>query len=382
MVSVKRLALVLAAVAVAIGLAACGGSSSEDDGGDGGDASETIAIRASRTLGETVGPNGEPATPTSALRLTDAEIERIRAGRHKAALAWHQGAEFTTAVTKGAREQFAELGIDVVSTTDARFDVSKQKNDVETAMAASPDVMLSLPVDPAAMASTYRDVARAGTRLVFLSNVPEGFVQGRDYVSIVTDDLFQMGKQAADALAAAIGGRGKIAYFFHDASFYVTNQRDEAFKETIERNYPDIEIVAEQGIADPNRAEEQASAALLKHPDLDGMYVTFSSPPAEGVLSALRSGNAGDVKLVSLDLNELLAIDMVRGGPVAALVTDEAYELGRAMARAAAYGLLGKEAPPFIVAPATTVTKENIEEGYEASLDTAPPAAVLEAARE
>ena len=36
----------------------------------------------------------------------------------------------------------------------------------------------------------------------------------------------------------------------------MTNQRDNAFKTTIEKDYPDIKIVAEQGISDPARAEE------------------------------------------------------------------------------------------------------------------------------
>jgi ribose transport system substrate-binding protein len=72
---------------------------------------------------------------------------------------------------------------------------------------------------------------------------------------------------------------------------------------------------------------------------------------------------------------------MARGGRVAALVTDKAYELGQAMAKAAAYGILGKKAPPFIVAPATTVTKANLAQGYEESLHAAPPKSVADAAK-
>ena len=36
-----------------------------------------------------------------------------------------------------------------------------------------------------------------------------------------------MGAKAADAMAAAIGDKGKVGYLFHDANFYVTNQRDQ-----------------------------------------------------------------------------------------------------------------------------------------------------------
>jgi ribose transport system substrate-binding protein len=365
----------LAAATALTGVAACGGSSS-DEGSTG-----PAPIKSSKPVGQTVGPNGEKATPTSALTLSAAEIDKIRQGHHTAALVWHQASDFTTAVTAGAKAQFAKLGVKIVATTNANFDPGKQKSDIETVMAKKPDVMLTLPVDPVTTASAYRAAERAGTKLVLLSNVPKGFVQGKDYVAVVTDDLFQMGKQAADALAAAIGDKGKIAYFFHDASYYVTNQRDQAFKKTIESNYPNIKIVAQQGIADPNKAQEQANGTLVKNPDLDGIYVTFSQPPAEGVLSALRDNGNAKAKLVSLDLDEPLALDMARGGHVTALVTDKAYELGEAMAKAAAYGLLDKKAPPFLVAPATTVTKSNLAQGYEASLHQAPPKSVVDAAK-
>jgi ribose transport system substrate-binding protein len=376
-----RVIAMLAALLAAVVLAACG---SDDEGGssDESAAGEPAAAAAtpSPAVGETTGPAGEKATPTDRLELSAEEIDEIKGGKHTAALVWHQSSDFVGAVSRGAKDQFAELGIDVVAETQANFDAGKQKSDVETVMAKRPDALLTLPVDPTATASAYRGAVDAGAKLVLLSNVPAGFQAGKDYVTVVTDDLFEMGHQAADALAAAIGGEGEIAYFFHDAEYYVTNQRDQAFKQTIEENYPDIEIVAEQGIADPAKAEEQANGILVKNPGLDGIYVTFSQPPAEGVLSALRSNGNADAKLVSLDLDEPLAIDMARGGNVAALVADQAYELGQAMAKAAAYGILGKKAPEFLVAPVVTVTKDNLEEGYQESLNEAPPQAVLEAA--
>ena len=374
----NRLVAACATAAALLGLAACGGSSSNGSGG--GSASPT-PIKSSKTVGRTTGPNGEEATPTSALKLSAADIAKVKSGHYTAALTWHQSSDFVTAVTAGARDEFAKLGITVTATTNANFDAGKQKNDIETVMAKKPDVMLSLPVDPVATASAYKSVTRAGTKLVLLSNVPKGFVQGRDYVTVVTDDLFQMGKHAADALAASIGDKGKIAYFFHDASYYVTNQRDQAFKKTIEANYPNIKLVAQQGIADPNKAQDQANAILTKNPNLDGVYVTFSQPPAEGVLSALRNNGNTKTKLVSLDLDEPLTVDMARGGNVSGIVSDKAYELGQAMAMSSAYGLLDRKAPPFLVAPAITITKDNLAHGYEESLHQAPPKAVAEAAK-
>jgi len=341
----------------------------------------TLALHGvAAAAGATHGPNGEPATPASTLTLSDAEVAKLKAGNYSAALLWHTSSDFTNAVTAGAKDEFARLGINVVATTDAAFDAAKQKNDVETVMAKKPSIILTLPLDPVSAAASFRPAVDAGVKLVFLSNVPKDYKQGQEFVAVVTDDLFQMGKQAADVLAKAIGGKGKVGYIFHDATYYVTNQRDQAFKTTIEQDYPDIKIAAQQGIADPARAEELAQAMLLKNPDLDGIYVTWAEP-AEGVLSALRAAGNTRTKIVTLDLSEPLALDMVKGGHVVAIVADKAYELGRAMADAGAYGLLGKTAPPFVVVSALTVNKGNVAEGWQESLHRNAPQSVLDAAR-
>ncbi|MER8512445.1 substrate-binding domain-containing protein [Mesorhizobium sp. M1060] len=293
---------------------------------------------------------------------------------------WHTSSDFTNAVTAGATDEFARAGITIAVKTDAQFDSARQRSDIETALAAKPNVILALPLDPVTSAEAFRQAVKDGTKLVFLSNLPKGYKQGTDYASIVTDDLFQMGKQAADAMAKAIGGKGKVGYIFHDAAYYVTNQRDQAFKTTIEKVYPDIKIVAEQGISDPARAEELANAMLLQHPDLDGIYVTWAEP-ADGVLSALRGAGNARTKIVTLDLAEPVALDMVKGGNVAALVADKAYELGRAMAASGMKSLLGQPTPAFVVAPALTVTKENVAQGWKDSLNRDAPQPVLDAAK-
>jgi ribose transport system substrate-binding protein len=329
---------------------------------------------------QTVGPSGEAATPSEKITLSDSDLSGLKGKGYKAALLWHTSSDFTNAVSAGAKDEFTKAGVDVVVQTDAGFDAARQRSDIETALAAKPNVILALPLDPTTSAEAFRQAVKDGSKLVFLSNLPTGYKHGTDYAAIVTDDLYQMGKQAADALAKAIGGKGKVGYIFHDASYYVTNQRDQAFKSTIENNYPDIKIVAEQGISDPARAEELANAMLLKNPDLDGIYVTWAEP-AEGVLAALRSNGNTKTKIVTLDLSEPVGLDMVKGGNVTAIVADKAYELGRAMAATGLKSLLGQDTPPFIVAPALTVTKDTVSEGWKNSLNRDAPQSILDAAK-
>lgn len=337
-----------------------------------------LALLALPAAAQTVGPTGESATPSSQITLDDAQAAELKGMGLKAALLWHDQSDFVNAVTAGASGEFARLGIEVVATTSAGFDSARQLADVETALALDPDIILSLPLDPVASAAAFRNASEAGVKLVFLSNLPSGYAHPADYAAIVTDDLFQMGKQAADILAASMGGKGSVGWIYHDAAYYVTNQRDNAFKTTIQGSYPEMQIVAEAGISDPARAEEIANAMLLQNPGLGGIYVTWAGP-AEGVMAALRATGNTTTRIVTLDLSEPVALDMVKGGNVAGIVADEAYELGRAMAAVGARAVLGVENPPFIVAPALSVTRDNVADGWKTSLGIDAPQSVLDA---
>lgn len=326
---------------------------------------------------QTIGPRGETPTNWTMLEMSDEDVAKLRDGGYSSAILAHVWADHTAAWVKGAEDEFERLGIKVNAVTNAEFNPAVQRSDVETVLASNPDLILAVPVDPATATEAFRSAVEANVKLVFLAAVPDGYEHGKEYVSLATDDLFQMGERAADAMAQAIGGKGKIAYVYYDATLYVPNSRDQAFIQTIRNKYPDIEIAVEQGIVDPNRASEIADALLIQHPDLDGIYVTWAQP-AEGFLASLRAAGNTTTKIVTMDLSEPLALDMLAGGHTAAIVADEAYNYGVAAARAGAIGLLERPVPDFLIVDALTITRDNIREGWNRSLHTDPPAAVLE----
>ncbi|WP_207782335.1 substrate-binding domain-containing protein [Phytoactinopolyspora limicola] len=363
-----------------LALAACstgaGDTASTADESPGSTTSGNVIL--DREVNDTEGPNGEAATPVADLTFTDDEVAELRAGDYKAAMLWHTSSAFVAAVQAGAQAEFERLGIDVIATADAKFDAGTQADQVQTTMVRKPDVILSLPVDPTTAATAFRAAVDNGTELIFLSNVPEGFTRGEHYTSIVTDDLVEMGRQAAVALGDALGGTGEVGIMYYEAEYYVTNQRDAAFKQTLLAEFPDIEIVAEQGFTDPNTAESIASAMLTQNPGLDGLYTSWAEP-AQGALAALRTAGNTTTKIVTLDLDDTVAVDMLGGGQTLAIVADEAWNLGKGMAAAAGYALLGKEAPAFAITGVLTVTKENVEQGYRDSLNSDLPPAVADA---
>lgn len=384
MVSMERRRFVLGAAALlggGAGLAAYRSGSAQGATPAAGDGltAPTVAIETlPLAVEQTRGPSGETATAFEEVSLTADELAQIQAGGHTAALVMHTSSAFTRSLEQGAIDAFAEMGVEVVAQTDAGFDPATQQSDVETVLALQPDIILAFALDPVQSAAAFRPAIDAGVQLVLLSNLPDGYMHGTDYVGIVTDDLFGMGQAAAEMLGDAMGGQGEVGYIFHDAQFYVTNQRDGAFKTVLQERYPEMQIVAEQGMANPADAESIAAAMLTQNPGIGAIYVPWAEP-AEGVLAAIRAAGREDIRIVTLDLDTTVALDMAQGGSTVGIAADTPYQLGYTMALVGAYGVLGKEAPPFTIVPTIKVTQDNLPEAWEASLNEAPPPEIVEA---
>ena len=324
-------------------------------------------------------PYRNAAVPTSALTLSEDEIAKVRAGGYKSAHLWAGAGEWYNAIDAGATDKFEELGIEVFARTDAQFDPATQANDVETSLAGAPDVILSLIVDPVSGAQAFKAAVDRGVVLALADNGAEGYAPGREYVGIATGNHFGMGIAAAQLTADAIGGAGEVGMIFHDADFFVTNNRDNSWRAAIEQNHPGITIVDAQGFTAEPATFDIASAMLQRNPEIDAIYVAWDVA-AEGVVEAVRAaGRAADVKVISHDLGVANALDMAEGGIYYGTVADKPYEVGQALATLAAYGLLGKEAPPFVAVGLISVTRSNLAEAWTASLNIALPATVAEA---
>lgn len=324
------------------------------------------------------GPYGEdPAMPES-ISLTEEEVDRIGALGATAAIAMHfSGDSWSNAQVSGLTAEFERLGIRVVAQTDAQADPAKQFSDIETALAARPDVLVSIPsLDPTALAPAFRKAADAGVHLVFMENPANGFKPGADYVSVVATDNYGAGVLNAHQLARALCGSGSVGVIFHAAAAPTNVLRERGFVETIQAEYPDIEIVERKGLLGPDWKGEGSStvnAWLTKHPDLSGVWCWFDAP-CEGAIDAARSYGSAGLAITAIDLGNNVSIDLARGNYVPALAAAQPYLQGVIEARLAGYALIDKPAPPFVEVPALPVTRDNLAQSWQEVYRTDPPA--------
>ncbi len=361
----------LAALAASAALAATGCSTtSTATSSENADISEK-ANAALAEISESVlsaGPNGEEATPASEVELTEEDVAAVSALGAKAAIVMHYGGnDWATAQVNGLRSEFERLGIEVTAVTDADFKPDKQVSDLETVMVQDPDIIVSIPTDPVATSAAYKRAADAGIELVFMDNVPQGLTAGEDYASVVSADNYGNGVASAHLMARELGGQGQIGLIYHEADFFVTQQRYDGFKETVTSEYPDIEIVEEQGIAGPDfagDAQGAANAMITQYPNLAGIWAVWDVP-AEGVMAAARAAGRADLKIATEDLGKNVAIALAKDELVIGLGAQVPFDQGVTEARLAALALLGRETPPYVALSSLPVDHENVLEAWE-----------------
>ncbi len=377
----KRWLLLLSILAIfTLLLAACGGTA--DEPATGGETAEEGPgygpVELIPPSPRTRGPLGEEPADSADMQLTEAQINQLKDMNLRAAILWPASFQFYQVAAEGIRSELDKVGGEVFSVVDHDYDPQGQADAVENVLGGNPDIIFSWVVDNVQGAAGFQPALDQGITLSLMSNLPEGYQHPADYAGIVTDDLFGMGQAAAEMMADALGGEGEVGWIFHDANAYVTNQRDNAFKETIETQFPNITIVAEGGFATPDEAFEIARSMIIQHPDLDGIYAAWAVPAAAAA-EALRAEGRDDVKIVTLDLDPTIAVDMASGGNVVGIVADVPFEIGRAMAVAALWQKIGVEAPPFAIVPHMKVTRENLITAWRESLKQDPPPEVMTA---
>ncbi|MCW2721710.1 substrate-binding domain-containing protein [Pseudonocardia sp.] len=359
---------IAAAACLTFALAACStgtGTSSSADPATSAKADAALATLSSSVLSK--GPHGETAANADSITLTPAELAQVKAKNATAAIVLHYGGnDWSQAQVEGLKSEFAQLGITVQAVTDANFKPDKQVSDLETVMSRKPNVIVSIPTDPVATAAEYKKVADAGTKLVFMDNVPQGLVAGKDYTSVVSADNYANGVASAHLMAKSLGGKGKIGVIFHQADFFVTKQRYDGFTSTLKSDYPGIQIVDAKGIAGPDfagDAQAAANALLTKNPDLNGIWAVWDVP-AEGVMAAARSAGRQDLVIATEDLGKNVAIALAKNELVKGLGAQRPFDQGVTEAKLAAYALLGKQAPAYVALQALPVTHDNVLQAW------------------
>jgi ribose transport system substrate-binding protein len=332
--------------------------------------------------GFTPGPNGEQSVNMADVADPTPEcIQQIKDAKLKLAfLNGYAGLTWMSAIEAGVKGAAEAYGIEIVATASTDFAPATEATAVETVMASKPDILITIPVDATAGAANYKPALDAQTTMAFYDNPVEGWTGGKEYVAIVTGDHYRMGKDAADLLAQAIGETGTYGFLQFDVPFYNSNNREKGFLAQMAQAHPGLKNVAWGGFTSDTEAAEQADAMLLQHPDLDGIYVSYSGGPNTALLASLAAHDNTHTKVVTHDLDAVNDVSMAtEGSNYYGTAIEHTYDEGYGTVKAAVLARCGVDVPPFIVVPALAVNRDNLAQAWQEGFHQDAPAEVLAA---
>ncbi|MGG1678448.1 substrate-binding domain-containing protein [Neobacillus sp. NRS-1170] len=281
------------------------------------------------------------------------------------------GIEYWKNVLKGFEDGAQALNVSVEYRGATNYDVNEQITVLEQVIARKPSGIAISAIHPNALNVTINKAIDAGIPVVlFDSDAPDS----KAYSFLGTNN-FNAGATAAHEMADMIKNRGKIAVIT------LPNQqnhidRANGFKETIEKQYPDIEVVAVKDGKGNQLVSGQVVSDLLKeHPDLNGIFATEANGGVGVGEALINLRKDKQVRIVSFDTDKQ-TLDMVKDGTIDATIAQGTWNMGYwslqylfhlqhdlIRSQGGPY-TSGNQLLPRMDTGITVVTRENVEKYY------------------
>ena len=172
---------------------------------------------------------------------------------------------------------------------------------LSAALSKNPAAIGFAAVDSQAAIPVLRQIDEAGVPVIAFDS---GVASDIPVTTCTTNNLASAAL-AADEMAKAIGGAGKVAIISHDQTSVTGIERVDGFVNQVEAKYPDIEIVTVQyGGGDHLISTEITKSILTANPDLKGIFGA-NEGSAIGVLNGVTESGS-DIVIIGYDSGCLL----------------------------------------------------------------------------
>jgi len=266
--------------------------------------------------------------------------------------------QFWQAVKLGAEQAAEDCGVTITfegPETEAMVD--KQLEMLQTALDKEPDAIAFAALDSQAAIPLLERAQEEGIPVV-------GFDSGVDSdipVTTAATDNVAAAALAADKMAELIGGEGQVAVIAHDQTSRTGIDRVAGFKDRIEEEYPDIEIVDIQyGGGDHLKSTDLAKAIILANPDLKGFFGANEGSIISVLNAVTELGMEGEIVVIGYD-SGLQQIEAIKSGVQAGAITQNPIGIGYRAVEAAVMAIRGEELPEHIDTGFMWYDAENID---------------------
>ncbi|MEP0233712.1 ABC transporter substrate-binding protein [Roseibium sp.] len=251
--------------------------------------------------------------------------------------------QFWQAVKIGAENAGEEFNVEITfEGPDNEGQVDRQIDMLAAALAKKPAAIGFAAVDSQASIPMLRKIDEAGIPVIAF----DSGVASKIPVTTTTTDNIAAAALAADKMAEAIGGAGKVAVISHDQTSRTGIDRVDGFVNRIAEKYPDINVVSVQyGGGDHLISTEITKSILTANPDLKGIFGA-NEGSAIGVVNGVKEAGA-DIVIIGFDSGAAQK-EAVRSGLMAGAITQNPVGIGYETVKAAVMTMNGETVPPVI----------------------------------
>jgi ribose transport system substrate-binding protein len=267
--------------------------------------------------------------------------------------------QFWQAVKKGAEGEAAKENVKVnFEGPETESQVDKQMEMLQAEFDKHPAAVCFAALDSKAAVPLLQKFKDAKIPVV-------GFDSGVDSdipVTTAATDNVKAAALAADKLADAIGGSGKIGVIVHDQTSRTGIDRRDGFINEIKAKYPNITIVGPQyGAGDQLKSADLAKAMIQSTPDIKGFFGA-NEGSAIGVINAVNELKMkGKIQVVGYDSGKS-QIDAINSGLMLGAITQNPIGIGEQCVKAAVMAIKGETVPKTIDTGFSWYDKSNIND--------------------
>jgi ribose transport system substrate-binding protein len=247
--------------------------------------------------------------------------------------------QFWQAVKAGAESAAAANGVTIsFEAPNTEAEIDKQTDMLNAAIAKKPKGLGFAALDSKAQVPYLQKAADAGIPIVAFDS---GVDSDLPLTTCTTDNIAAAG-EAADRLAAAIGGEGEVAAEIHDQTSATGIGRRDGFLNRIKEKYPKITVVDVKYANDALKAADDIKATFQAFPNLKGIFAS-NEGAAIGLAVAIKE-TSSKVVGVGYDSGKSQK-DAINAGLLLGSITQNPVGIGECVVNSLAKVVKGEKLP-------------------------------------
>ena len=276
-------------------------------------------------------------------------------------VSWNIGHTVPAAWDEGIQRQFASFPNIEYTAFDGEASTEKQVSIMNDLINQDYDIIMLQASDSAGLTSSVQEAEAAGIPVICINldvNAP--------HAGLVEMATYESGALVAEKMGEQLGGKGNVVIIQGVIGASTQVLREQGFRETLEKEYPDIEILdAQPADWEKEEAVSVMNNFLQTYDQIDGVCA-MNDTMAEGAAIAAEAAGKLEGMYIWGNDGESDALTMIESVQMAGTIYTNCFEQGAAAAQLAMFFINSGLDPKYItrtgivdMAP-TVVTADNV----------------------